>query len=49
MSTMTKGTVVEAPLLDREGSLSADVHDTAPTSRAARPEFRQPLEAITSV
>jgi hypothetical protein len=42
------GTVVEAPLLGNEDS-SADVHATAPISRALHPRFRQPLEAITSV
>jgi hypothetical protein len=43
------GTVVKGPLLEIDESLSADVHATAPTSKAPHPKFRHPLEAITSV
>jgi hypothetical protein len=43
------GAVVEGPLLEIEESVSAEVHATAPTSKTAHPQFRQPLEAITSV
>jgi hypothetical protein len=43
------GAVVEGPLLEIDESLSAEVHATAPTSKAPHPKFRHPLEAITSV
>jgi hypothetical protein len=43
------GTVVEGQLLETEESVSAEVHATAPTSKAPHTKYRHRLEAITSV
>jgi hypothetical protein len=46
---LDEGAVVKDPLLEIDESLSAEVHATAPTSKAPHPKFRHALEVITSV